>query len=482
MTRIDQVRELVSKLFKTQDGSPFVLTDSQCELYDLIFSRKHPRSHVMCYTRHGKSDVISMAVLLRASTFPEKWAIVAGTKDKAKIIMDYIIKHIYDNEYTRARFERDTKESDEEILRLRNKARINFKLGKDESGKILLGEIYICSAQEALGFGAENVVEDESSLIPDEDHSMVLRMLGDKMDNFLCKVGNPMRRNHFLKSYVDDHYYKMDLDYNTGITEGRVTEEFIDEQKRDNKLFSQLYANKFPGENEIDDEGWMSLIYQMDLEKAQKKDKPEGIPRMGVDVGHGGDASVWVIRWEKYASVLREDHDDNLINVALKTKFLADKLKIPYHNIFVDGTGVGTGVVDYLQRNERMPVNRVIFGKQAHSKDFLNLRAESYWRLDKWLLNGHLEPDKRWLELLSIKYKIQKDKRIMMMPKDQMRKEGIDSPNVADALALTFSISEQFYKTTVVKSKEEQELENYRKEQKYGKRNNQTASRGIPAR
>ena len=470
MTRNEQIRELVSKLFKSEDGSPFILTDSQCELFDLIFSRKYPRSHVMCFTRFGKSVVIAMAVLLRAATFPEKWAIVAGTKEKAKIIMDYIIKHLYDNQYTVLRFERDKNETDEEIQRQRNKSRLNFRLGKDASGKILLGEIYICSAQEALGFGAENVVEDESSLISDDDHSMVLRMLGDKMDNFLCKIGNPMRRNHFLRSFLDPNYHKIDIDFRRGLIEGRVNMKFIEEQRRDNKIFTQLYANKFPGENEIDDKGWMNLFYELELSQVQQKSQPDGIPRMGVDVGHGGDSSVWTIRWKNYATILREDHDDNVINVALKTKFLADKLKIPHNNIFIDGTGLGTGVVDYLQRNEKMPVNRVIFGKQAHSPDFLNLRAESYWRLSKWLSNGHLEPDKRWLELLTIKYRIQKDKKIMIMPKDLMRKEGFDSPNCADSLALTFSISDQFYETTTVKSKEELELEQYRKEQKYGRR------------
>ncbi len=45
-----------------------------------------------------------MAVLTRVATYPEKWAIVAGNKDKAGIIMSAIIRHIFDNEYTKSKF------------------------------------------------------------------------------------------------------------------------------------------------------------------------------------------------------------------------------------------------------------------------------------------------------------------------------------------------------------------------------------------
>jgi len=53
--------------------------------------------------------------------------VVAGNEIKAQIIMNAVIKHIFDNEYTKGRFILDKGESEEKIRRFRNKKRINFK-------------------------------------------------------------------------------------------------------------------------------------------------------------------------------------------------------------------------------------------------------------------------------------------------------------------------------------------------------------------
>ncbi len=163
---IRECRELVAKLYRNNKGEPFILTDGQALIFALIFKKKYPRVHIETYTRYGKSETISMAVLTRVATYPEKFSIVAGKKDKASIIMGYAIGHIFDNAYTSRRFIIDKGESEENIRRYRNKDRINFDLGKG-----LLGEMFICTGENALGFGAPNVVEDESALISDQDHS-----------------------------------------------------------------------------------------------------------------------------------------------------------------------------------------------------------------------------------------------------------------------------------------------------------------------
>jgi hypothetical protein len=75
---------------------------------------------------------------------------------------------------------------------------LTFKVGR-ENNKDVYGEIYIGGAKDVLGLGAECIVEDESALIDDNNHSLVVRMLGDDpRNNFLAKIGNPFTRNHFL--------------------------------------------------------------------------------------------------------------------------------------------------------------------------------------------------------------------------------------------------------------------------------------------
>jgi hypothetical protein len=63
-----------------------------------------------------------------------------------------------------------------------------------------------------------------------------------------------------------------------------------------------------------------------------------------------------------------------------------------------------------------------------------------YWRLRDWILGGgKLTRDEDWLELNRIKYKVVDNRgKIQIMSKEQMLKQGIDSPDVADALSLTF--------------------------------------------
>ena len=47
--------------------------------------------------------------------------------------------------------------------------------------------------------------------------------------------------------------------------------------------------------------------------------------------------------------------------------------------------------------------------------------------------------------LQEIRYKIQSDRKIKIKSKDEMLKEGVQSPDVADALALTFYDRETKY-------------------------------------
>lgn len=246
---LTEAKSLVRRFFKNNSGKPFEMTDGQAELFVIISKKKHNRVHVQTTTRYGKSEIVSMAVLFRAVTFTEKWIITAGQKEKAGIILKYLIGHIFDSEYTRKKFLVEDGESAEKIRRFRNKNVINFKL---EDGT--LSEIMITGASNALGFGAPNIVEDEAALITDNEHSLVMRMLGDQTNNFLCKIGNPFESKHFRDSSEDPIYAKVIIDYHQAIREGRLTPQYIEEMR---KLpnFGVLYEVKFPPRDQMDTQG-----------------------------------------------------------------------------------------------------------------------------------------------------------------------------------------------------------------------------------
>src|SRR3990167_2535310 len=180
--------ELVKNLYRDELGRPFSMTPAQNQIFDCIFKKQavggKRRVHIMTHTQFGKSDVVSMAVLTRVAIFGEKWVLVAPSQPKARIIMGFCIKHIFDNEFTMSRFKIKEGESMDSIRRERSKNRLTFDCGNNQ-----IGEIFILSAESRLkqsedvgnalmGFGSPNLVEDESALISNEADAKAMRMVG----------------------------------------------------------------------------------------------------------------------------------------------------------------------------------------------------------------------------------------------------------------------------------------------------------------
>lgn len=108
---------------------------------------------------------------------------------------------------------------------------------------------------------------------------------------------------------------------------------------------------------------------------------------------------------------------------------------------FIDGIGIGAGVVDRLKQ---MGFNNIIDVNSAASpcdRRYANKRAEMYGRMRDWLNSNGLLPNLPTLsqELRSIEYKFDKNNRLLLESKDILRKKGIGSPDTADAYALTFA-------------------------------------------
>src|SRR3990167_5618666 len=231
-----KIKQLCASRYKNYSGEPFQLTDGQEEIFDIISKRKFPRTQCICYTQYGKSETVSMAVLTRVTAFPEKWALVAPSQKKARIIMGALVSHTFDNEYTLAMLEIERGERLEHIRRERSKERMTFR---HPGGA--LGEVFTISSEgkrtndlmdALMGFCAPNVIIDESSLIDDVQYAGIFRMLGGHEDNFLFEIGNPMRRNHFLKTSLDPSYHHINIDYEQVILEGRITRDFIEEMRK----------------------------------------------------------------------------------------------------------------------------------------------------------------------------------------------------------------------------------------------------------
>jgi hypothetical protein len=110
--------------------------------------------------------------------------------------------------------------------------------------------------------------------------------------------------------------------------------------------------------------------------------------------------------------------------------------------IFVDGGGVGGGVVDML-RKHNLPVEDVQFGGRADRGDqvkYANKRAEMWGNLRDGLRYLAIPPSSELRDqLISPQYDYNLRGELQLEKKSDMKKRELASPDISDALALTYA-------------------------------------------
>ncbi|KKP97251.1 MAG: hypothetical protein UR99_C0017G0034 [Candidatus Moranbacteria bacterium GW2011_GWD2_36_12] len=451
--------------FKTKEGIILneTITHGQKIIIECILGRKAPidietikRIHTMAHTRYGKSIAIAIGVSVRSSTKHEPWAVVAGTKDQAQIIMDYVIQFSVNDPMLRGQLVNEKEIRIERLTQRRKRDHLTYKFG---------GEVRAYGAGKdgtaVMGQGCANVIEDESALINDTTQSKIFRMLGDHMDNFYMKVGNPFNNNHFKRAFSDVGYFKINIDYKQGMIDGRLTEAFVEEVRK-NPNFDILYANIFPDVEDYDEKGYLPLFTHRLVEMAQiERDKiaPWGAPRLGCDPADSGKCESNIVRkFENVAEVLFGKSGIDPITFAGEVAVRSYDVQ----NAFIDRVGVGSGTYHLLTQQMTTKKKTVGFNGAEklpssilqHERElYLNMRAYVYWQSKLWLeLGNKLIRDDRWSQLLAVKYKTTKGK-IQIISKEELGKEpyNISDIGVADCLSMTFTPVKRMFNMPSVK-------------------------------
>ena len=110
--------------------------------------------------------------------------------------------------------------------------------------------------------------------------------------------------------------------------------------------------------------------------------------------------------------------------------------------ILVDVIGMGGGVVDRL-RELGLPVRGInVSESPSMGGSYVNLRAELWFKLRGWLEARHSKlPKNEQLvaELTAIRYSFASNGKMKAESKDEMRRRGLKSPDLADAVCLTLA-------------------------------------------
>jgi hypothetical protein len=132
------------------------------------------------------------------------------------------------------------------------------------------------------------------------------------------------------------------------------------------------------------------------------------------------DASVMVV---KLAELLNETFDGRKI-----------------HTMFIDSAGISGAVGSRLRDLGYPNIIEINFGADSPDLKYAYMRDYMWGKMKEWLLTGGIDADARLeVDLSGPGYTLDNKIRVKLESKKDMKKRGLDSPDHADALGLTFA-------------------------------------------
>lgn len=291
------------------------------------------------------------------------------------------------------------------------------------------------------------VIFDEASAIPNAIWEVTEGALTDKNTQiFWIVFGNPTRNDGAFHDCFTKLKHRWDVGQvdsrHVTITNKDQIAKWIHDYGDDSDFVRVRVRGEFP--NVSDRQFIPSSYVQSARGRHLREDQYKFAPVViGVDPAWSGeDESVVVLRQGNMARIVarfRKLEDD--YKMAGYIAKLEDEEKADA--VFID-LGYGTGIKSAGNQFKRNWV-LVPFGGASGDPGFANKRAEMWNNMKMWLKEGGSIPDNAELasELIGPEYTVvatgPRAGKIVLESKADMKKRGVGSPNIADALALTFA-------------------------------------------
>ena len=163
---------------------------------------------------------------------------------------------------------------------------------------------------------------------------------------------------------------------------------------------------------------------------------------LGCDVARfGDDQSVMCLRQGLAVLKIEKFRELDTMTYASKIAVMINEESVDA--VFVDVGAMGAGVIDRL-RQLGHDVFEIGFGCKASDElHYINKRSEMWGNMNDWLKSGGCIPDDNELrdDLIGPQYGFDARERIQLERKKDMKTRGLASPDIGDALALTFAES-----------------------------------------
>ena len=304
------------------------------------------------------------------------------------------------------------------------------------------------NASEALaGVHSDNVllVIDEASGVPES----VFEASAGSMSSFnatTIMLSNPTRssgtffesHNRMKSSWWTQQWSCQDSPL--------VAQEFINEMRNRYGEASSAFRVRVLGDFPLTDDDTI-IPYHL-VEAAQNRDievADETTEVWGLDVSRfGSDATALCKRQGPVVTELRAWRGLDLMQTT--GRVVAEYEALPPSRqpteILVDSIGLGAGIVDRLMELG-LPVRGVNVAESPSMGDtYMNLRSELWFKCKGWLEDRSCKlpkDDQLLAELTAIRYSFTSSGKMKAESKDEMRKRGLGSPDLADALCLTMA-------------------------------------------
>jgi len=308
-------------------------------------------------------------------------------------------------------------------------------------------------------------IVDEASGVADPILEAILGTLSGE-DNKLLMCGNPNKlEGIFYDSHtVDRHRYATHKvsSLDSKRTNKENIDTLIEKYGRESDVARVRIFADFP-KGSLD-----SFISMETVELAIESKIPPHevlnatVAHIGVDVARfGDDKTVLVPRIANKALTIQKHHkQDTMVTVGhvlLMAKGLMKRYpKLKKIRIKVDDTGVGGGVTDRLKevvREDKLPfeIIPVNNGESATDEYYHNMGTQVWGSLKELLeenMKAYLSGEGALIqlptspemirELSSRKYRLSSRSKLMIESKESMKKRGIGSPDIADAVTLAY--------------------------------------------
>jgi hypothetical protein len=291
------------------------------------------------------------------------------------------------------------------------------------------------------GLYFDGVVLDEVAQMHPEVWGEILRpALADRL-GWAIFIGTPKGVNLFSELYFRAQQQEgWAADLKRGSETGMLDQEELDQMR------AEMTEAQYAQEIECDFNAAVdNVLLRLDdvLEASQRTlhsmEFDEDPKVIGVDVARfGDDATVIVCRQGKAMFRPKVFQKIDTMRTASEVALVIQKEKP--QGVFIDQTGVGSGVVDRLQQLG-FPVVGVDNGSRALTPRYVDRRAEMWWAMADWVRGYGCIPNDTELiaELCGPTYRYDNHNKLRIESKEDMKKRGLPSPNKADALSLTFA-------------------------------------------